>query len=46
MITELIRFEAEVCICNGKLIGIPKESVSVTRDFLLKFPEICLCNGN
>ena len=46
MITELFRFEPEICICNGNLLGFKRESVSVLRDSLLKFPQICLCNGN
>ena len=38
MITELIRFEPEICICNGNLLESQRESVSaVMRDFLLKF---------
>ena len=46
MITELIRFEPEICICNRNQLEFKRESVSVMRDFLLKFPQICLCNGN
>ena len=37
-------------VCRGDFWMITElinfESVSVMRDFLLKFPEICLCNGN
>ena len=33
MITELIRFEAEVCICNGHGLKFKGESVSAVRDF-------------
>ena len=33
MITELIRFEAEVFICNGNELEFKGESVSVMRDF-------------
>ena len=43
-VTELIRFEPNVCICNGK--EFKGESVSVMNDILLTFPQICLCNGN
>ena len=46
MITELIRFEPEICICNGNSFEFRRESVSVPRRFLLKSPQICLCNGN
>ena len=46
MITELIRFEPEICICNRNQLEFKRESVSVMRDFMLKFPQICLCNGN
>ena len=42
MITELIRFEPEICICNGHKLEFKRESVSVMRDFLLAFPEISL----
>ena len=45
MITELFRFEPEICICNGKQLGFNREYVSVMRDFLLTFPQICFCNG-
>ena len=27
MITELIRLEPEICICNGNLFGIQKENL-------------------
>ena len=46
MITELVRFEPEICICNRNQWEFKRESVSVMRDFLLKFPQTCLCNGN
>ena len=46
MITELIRFEPKICICNGINWDFRRESASVMRDFLLTFPQICLCNGN
>ena len=46
LITELIRFEPEISICNGNSLEFKRESVSVMRDFLLKFPQISLCNGN
>ena len=46
MITELIHFEPDICICNRNELAFKRESVSVMRDFLLKFPQICLCNGN
>ena len=42
IITELICFESEICICNGNKLAFKRESVSVIRDFLLKFPKICL----
>ena len=45
MITELIRFEPEICICNRNELEFKRESVFVMSDFLLKFPQICLCNG-
>ena len=44
MITELIRFEPKICICNGISWDFQRESVSVMRDSLLTFPQICLCN--
>ena len=44
--TELMNFEPEVCICNGHSLGFKRESVSVMEDFLLTFPQICLCNDN
>ena len=37
MITELIRFEAEVCICNGNQLELQEECVSFMRDILLNF---------
>ena len=37
MITELIRFEAEVCICNGNSLELQEESVALMRDTLLNF---------
>ena len=46
MITELIRFEPELCICNGNSLEFKRESVSAMRDLLLTFPQICLCNGD
>ena len=46
MITELIGFEPEICICNGNELEFKRESVSVMRDFLLKFSESWFCNGN
>ena len=46
MITELIRFEREISICNRNELKFKRESVSVMKDFLLKFPQICLFNGN
>ena len=44
IITELMCFEPEVCICNGNELEMMRGSVSVMRDFLLTFPQICLCN--
>ena len=44
MVTELVHFEPEICICNGNQLEFKRESASVMRDFLLKFPQICLCN--
>ena len=35
MMTELIRFEPKICICNGNSLEFKRESVSVMRDFLL-----------
>ena len=47
MITELIRFEPKICICNGNQLEFKSESVSVMRDLLLlTFPQIGFCNGN
>ena len=49
MITELIRFEPEICICNGNQLEFKREregSVAVMIDFMMRFPEICLCNEN
>ena len=43
--TESIRFEPEVCICNG-IQGRICILVSIMRDCLQTFPQICLCNGN
>ena len=45
-ITELIRFEPEVCICKINYLEFKGESVSVMRDLLPTFLQICLCNGN
>ena len=42
MITELIRFEHNIRICNGNELEFKREFASVMRDFLLKFPQICL----
>ena len=44
--TELIRFEPEISFCNGSYLQFKKASVSVMRDFLLKFPQVYLYNGN
>ena len=46
MITELICFKPEVCICDGNKLKFQGESVSVTREFRPTFPQICLCSGN
>ena len=39
-------FGARNRICNGNSSEFKRESVFVQKDFLLTFPEICLCNGN
>ena len=58
IVTELIHFEPEVCICSGNELEFKGESVSVMRDFLPAFPQIwinsllaaqfciCICNWN
>ena len=46
MITELIRFEPEICICDENCLEFKRKSASVIRDFRQKFPQICLCDGN
>ena len=43
MITELIHFEPEICICIGNKSEFKeRESVSVMTDILLTFPQISL----
>ena len=46
IITELVKFEPEIGICNGNEFDFEGEYVSVMSDFLLTFPQICLCNGS
>ena len=38
MITELIRFEPKICICNGNELEFKRKSVSVMRDFSAEIP--------
>ena len=42
MITESSHFEPEICICNG--VNWNSREIFCNESFLLKFPEICLCN--
>ena len=45
MITELLRFTPEVCMCNGSFLEMFKgEFVSAMRESLPRFADICLCN--
>ena len=45
MITELIQLAAEVRLAFVmEMIKMSEESESVTRDFLPKFPRLCLRN--
>ena len=46
MIAELIRFKPKVCISHGNRLEFKGESVSVLKDVLLTFPQICLHDGN
>ena len=44
IITELSCFEPEICICDENFLEFKGESVSVMRDSLQTFPQICFCN--
>ena len=48
MTTELIRFEPEICICNGNgnELQFKRESVTVMRDFLLKSVSVIENNSS
>ena len=39
-------FLSKVCICDRKKLEFKGASVSVLREFLPTFPQICLCNEN
>ena len=45
MITEFGFFEPKLSICDGHYLEFKRESVSVMKDFLLTFPQNCICSG-
>ena len=42
IITELVRFKPEICICDGNEFEFKRASVSIMRDLLLSLPQISL----
>ena len=46
MITELIRFEPEICICNGKVIGIPERICICSERFSAEIRSVSVMEIN